>query len=153
MEYEFNPDKVDELLEKLGDDDKVIVSGADFRIMIDKVRKKSKGRKPISFDEEHFDEVIRRWKAGEMTARAAMSEVGLKPNTFYRRVKERYENIEQMTKEVKKEIKKEIKTAAKELKQEEAAIKAAQKDALKEAKKEEKEKTKTKETADSEGEE
>lgn len=29
-----------------------------------------------------------RWRAGELTATAAMQEVGLKPNTFYRRIKE-----------------------------------------------------------------
>ena len=28
------------------------------------------------------------WRAGEITATAAMKELGLKPNTFYRRVKE-----------------------------------------------------------------
>jgi len=29
-----------------------------------------------------------KWRAGEITATRAMQEVGLKPNTFYRRVKE-----------------------------------------------------------------
>lgn len=32
--------------------------------------------------------VCAKWRAGEITATAAMKEVGLKPNTFYRRVKE-----------------------------------------------------------------
>ena len=47
-----------------------------------------KGRKPVDVDESRFKAVCKRWRAGEMTARAAMLEVGLKPNTFYRRVKE-----------------------------------------------------------------
>lgn len=48
-----------------------------------------KGRKPIEIDEELFDEILERWKNGEITARQAMAELNLKPNTFYRRVKER----------------------------------------------------------------
>ena len=48
---------------------------------------KYKGRKPLDVDETQFKEVCVRWRAGEITATAAMQEVGLKPNTFYRRVK------------------------------------------------------------------
>lgn len=48
-----------------------------------------KGRKPIEVDEDIFDTILERWKNGEITARQAMNELGLKPNTFYRRVKER----------------------------------------------------------------
>lgn len=48
-----------------------------------------KGRKPIEVDEELFDSILERWKNGEITARQAMAELDLKPNTFYRRVKER----------------------------------------------------------------
>lgn len=48
-----------------------------------------KGRKPIEVDEDIFDAILERWKNGEITARQAMNELGLKPNTFYRRVKER----------------------------------------------------------------
>lgn len=48
-----------------------------------------KGRKPIEVDEDVFDAILERWKNGEITARQAMNELGLKPNTFYRRVKER----------------------------------------------------------------
>ncbi len=47
-----------------------------------------KGRKPIEIDEALFDEILERWKSGEITARQAMAELNLKPNTFYRRVKE-----------------------------------------------------------------
>ena len=49
---------------------------------------KYKGRKPLNVDETQFKAVCVRWRAGEITATAAMQEVGLKPNTFYRRVKE-----------------------------------------------------------------
>ena len=57
-------------------------------IAIAKDEGKYKGRKPLEIDEEHFKDVCARWRAGEVTATAAMKEVGLKPNTFYRRVKE-----------------------------------------------------------------
>ena len=35
-----------------------------------------------------FRAVCTRWRAGEIAATAAMQEVGLKPNTFYRRIRE-----------------------------------------------------------------
>lgn len=57
-------------------------------IEIAKSEGKYKGRKPVEIDEEQFKAVCTRWRAGEITATAAMKEVGLKPNTFYRRVKE-----------------------------------------------------------------
>lgn len=47
-----------------------------------------KGRTPLAIDEEKFRAVCTRWRAGEMTAVAAMRLLGLKPNTFYRRVKD-----------------------------------------------------------------
>ncbi len=49
---------------------------------------KYKGRKPVDVDEKLFRTVCKKWRNGEITATAAMKEVGLKPNTFYRRVKE-----------------------------------------------------------------
>ena len=57
-------------------------------IEIAKGEGKYKGRKPVEFDEEKFVSVCKKWRDGKMTATAAMKEVGLKPNTFYRRVKE-----------------------------------------------------------------
>ena len=57
-------------------------------IEIAKGEGKYKGRKPVEFDEEKFKTVCKKWRDGKMTATAAMKEVGLKPNTFYRRVKE-----------------------------------------------------------------
>ena len=57
-------------------------------IEIAKSAGKYKGRKPLDVDETQFKGACARWRAGEITATAAMREVGLKPNTFYRRVKE-----------------------------------------------------------------
>ena len=57
-------------------------------IEIAKSEGKYKGRKPVDVDENKFKAVCARWRAGEITATAAMQEIGLKPNTFYRRVKE-----------------------------------------------------------------
>lgn len=56
-------------------------------IEIAKAEGKYKGRKPVAIDEAKFRAVCARWRAGEITATAAMTEVGLKPNTFYRRTK------------------------------------------------------------------
>lgn len=56
-------------------------------IEIAKAEGKYKGRKPVAIDEAKFRAVCARWRAGEITATAAMKEVGLKPNTFYRRAK------------------------------------------------------------------
>lgn len=54
---------------------------------------KYRGRKPIAVDGEKFEEVYRRWKAGEVKGVEAMRELGLKASTFYRRVRE-YENAD-----------------------------------------------------------
>ena len=56
-------------------------------IEIAKAAGKYKGRKPVAVNEARFRAVCTRWRAGEITATAAMQEVGLKSNTFYRRVK------------------------------------------------------------------
>lgn len=57
-------------------------------IEIAKNEGKYKGRKPVEIDEARFKALCQRWRNGEITARTAMNEMGLKPNTFYRRVKE-----------------------------------------------------------------
>ena len=57
-------------------------------IAIAKKEGKYKGRKPISVDNEKFQEVCNQWQSGQITAKMAMNELNLKPNTFYRRVKE-----------------------------------------------------------------
>ena len=55
-------------------------------IEIAKAQGKYKGRKPI--ETENFASVYGEWKNGGITARKAMEMLHLKPNTFYRRVKE-----------------------------------------------------------------
>lgn len=57
-------------------------------IAIAKQEGKYKGRQPIEVDDNAFQQVCKAWRAGEITATEAMRRVGLKPNTFYRRVKE-----------------------------------------------------------------
>lgn len=47
-----------------------------------------KGRKPIEINSEQLDLIYEKWKAGEITAKQAMNELGLKSNTFYRRINE-----------------------------------------------------------------
>lgn len=53
-----------------------------------KAEGKYKGRQPISVDQAAFEKEYRAWKAGDQTATAAMKKLDLKPNTWYRRVKE-----------------------------------------------------------------
>lgn len=57
-------------------------------IEIAKAEGKYKGRKPVPVNEAKLRSVCARWRAGEITATTAMREIGLKPNTFYRRVNE-----------------------------------------------------------------
>ena len=54
-------------------------------IAIAKAQGKYKGRKPIVNPE--FDKVVSKWKAGNMTAVEAMRRLGMKPSTFYRKVR------------------------------------------------------------------
>lgn len=57
-------------------------------IAVAKANNVYKGRQPIKVDEKAFKKVYESWKREEITAREAMNRLGLKPNTFYRRVKE-----------------------------------------------------------------
>ncbi len=57
-------------------------------IEIAKAEGKYTGRKQISVNEDSFRAVCGKWRAGEITATEAMKAAGLKPNTFYRRVKD-----------------------------------------------------------------
>jgi len=59
-------------------------------IMIAKTKGVYKGRKKIVND--NFETVYKEWKDGNITAVKAMDQLGMKKNTFYRRVKE-YEKI------------------------------------------------------------
>lgn len=49
---------------------------------------KFRGGTRIAVDPKEFDRQYKKWKAGEQTARDAMRNLKLKPNTFYRRVEE-----------------------------------------------------------------
>ena len=55
-------------------------------IALKKARGEYKGRVPISIDNKAFEAQYKEWKSGKITARAAMANLGLKANTFYRRV-------------------------------------------------------------------
>ncbi len=57
-------------------------------IAIAKAEGKFKGRAPIKVDGTQFEQEYRLWKSGQITATAAMKHLGIKPNTFYRRVAE-----------------------------------------------------------------
>lgn len=57
-------------------------------IEIAKQEGKYTGRAPIEVDEQKFKAVCALWRGGEITATEAMKRVGLKPNTFYRRVQQ-----------------------------------------------------------------
>ncbi len=54
-------------------------------IAIAKEQGKYKGRKPIVHPE--FDKVVTRWKSGDMTAVEAMQRLNMKSSTFYRKVR------------------------------------------------------------------
>jgi DNA invertase Pin-like site-specific DNA recombinase len=57
-------------------------------IAIAKAKGKYKGRQKIMVNTEEFNKVYERWKSGKITATKAMQILGLKRNTFYRRIKE-----------------------------------------------------------------
>lgn len=46
------------------------------------------GRQKMKIDRTSFEAEVKKWRAGEITATEAMKNLNLKPNTFYRRVKE-----------------------------------------------------------------
>lgn len=56
-------------------------------IAIAKQEGKYKGRQPIVINEVQFKKLYKEWKAGNITARGFMNKIGLKANTFYRRIK------------------------------------------------------------------
>lgn len=57
-------------------------------IQIAKSQNKYKGKPQMQIDKEEFTRVCAEWRKGNKTATQCMKELGLKPNTFYRRVKE-----------------------------------------------------------------
>lgn len=46
------------------------------------------GRQKMKIDQKEFAAIAGKWRKGEITATEAMKRLDLKPNTFYRRVKE-----------------------------------------------------------------
>ena len=73
-----------------------------------------KGRKPIAVDEDLFESLVELWQSGQISARQAMARLDLKPNTFYRRIKEREANRMKDYKKVEHEFREEIKEAARQ---------------------------------------
>ena len=57
-------------------------------VAIAKEQGKYKGKPKKKIDEVAFRKEVKRWRDGSQTAREAMRALNLKPNTFYRRVKE-----------------------------------------------------------------
>lgn len=57
-------------------------------IAIAKQEGRYKGKPKKEIDKDLFAGVVKLWRAGEITAVEAMKRLDLKPNTFYRRVKE-----------------------------------------------------------------
>lgn len=57
-------------------------------IEIAKKAGKYKGRQPLPFDEKQFRREVKAWRAGDQTAKQTMAHLGMKPNRFYRKVKE-----------------------------------------------------------------
>lgn len=55
---------------------------------IAKEQGKYKGKPKMKIDEAAFRKEVKKWRDGLQTATQAMTAIGLKPNTFYRRVKE-----------------------------------------------------------------
>ena len=55
-------------------------------IELKKARGEYKGRVPIKIEDADFEEQYKAWRSKIITAKKAMSNLGVKPNTFYRRV-------------------------------------------------------------------
>jgi hypothetical protein len=100
-----------------------------------KLEGRYRGRKPIAVDESLFDSVVSLWQSGQITARDAMARLDLKPNTFYRRIKEREEQKMKDYKQVGQEIRSEIKEAARQSRRDLDELKRQVKAEAKEVKK------------------
>ncbi len=59
-----------------------------YNIAIAKSQGKYKGRQPIAIDWAKFGQLYEQWKSGAITAVWFQKEMGLRANTFYRRLKE-----------------------------------------------------------------
>lgn len=60
-------------------------------IAIAKAQGRYHGRTPQPLP-DNFDDVVARWRRGEITAREAMRRTGLRPNSFYRKIRHQ-ENV------------------------------------------------------------
>ena len=61
-------------------------------ITIAKAQGKYKGRQPIPIDWVKFGQLYEQWKDGRITAVEFQNKIGMKPNTFYRRIKQYEKN-------------------------------------------------------------
>lgn len=64
-------------------------------ITIARSRGKYKGRQRIRIDEDLFRTYYAEWKSGKITATCFRNKIGLKPVSFYRRIK-RYEETREI---------------------------------------------------------
>lgn len=62
-------------------------------IEIAKSQGKYKGRQPVSYDKRKMEALYPDWKTGKLSAVDYAKQLGLKKNTFYRRLKEYQESI------------------------------------------------------------
>ena len=64
-------------------------------IAIAKAKGKYRGRKAIEIDEKKFQRLYKEWKSEKLSSKHFMLDMGIKPNTFYRRVAEFETSLEQ----------------------------------------------------------
>lgn len=62
-------------------------------IEIAKAQGKYKGRQPVSYDKRKLEALYPDWKTGKLSAVEYAKQLGLKKNTFYRRLKEYQESL------------------------------------------------------------
>ena len=62
-------------------------------IEIAKAQGKYKGRQPVSYDKRKMEALYPDWKTGKLSAVDYAKQLGLKKNTFYRRLKEYKESL------------------------------------------------------------
>lgn len=62
-------------------------------IEIAKANGKYKGRQPVSYDKRKMEALYPDWKTGKLSAVDYAKQLGLKKNTFYRRLKEYQESL------------------------------------------------------------
>lgn len=80
-----------EIFEDLNNFEHEMVLGRQ-RLGIQKAKEegKYKGRQPMPYDEDLFETEVIAWKCGKQNAKTTMEKLDMKPNRFYRKVKEYY---------------------------------------------------------------